>query len=65
MAEYQYTVYRCASLTSDQRVGPVHASACGNFTACGQHIDERWWIASNTPGANGVTCKKCRVAATT
>lgn len=55
----QYTVYRCASMSSDERVGPIHASDDGNVTLCGREADERWWISTNTGITESVTCKKC------
>lgn len=57
-----YTVYRCASMSSDAQKGPLHASDDRCVTRCGKWIDERWYIKSNTSRAKSVTCKKCRLA---
>jgi len=53
-----YTVYRCKSKTSNDRIGPFHGSDYGEKTLCGKPIDEGWFIADNT-FTGKITCKKC------
>lgn len=53
-----YTVYRCKSKTSDDRIGPFHGSDDGEETLCSRPITEGWFIVDNTFTGKS-TCKKC------
>ena len=56
----KYIISRCRSLTDDSLVGPAHASADGGTTACGQQINELWYVTHTNYDTTGlVTCKKC------
>ncbi len=53
-----YTVYKCESETSDNKVGHYHASDFGEMTLCGKEINSDWFISDNTFTGN-VTCGQC------
>jgi len=53
-----YTVYRCRSLESTERRGPMHYSDDAEKTLCGKTIDHHWYVDNNT--FTGVaTCRVC------
>lgn len=53
-----YTVHRCRSLKSDERIGALHYSDDGEATLCGKELDENWYILDNSFSGKA-TCRKC------
>jgi len=53
-----YTVYRCRSKISDERVGFLHHSDNCQKTLCGKNIDDGWYVSDNTMSGTA-TCPAC------
>lgn len=53
-----YTVYKCKSRESDERIGNIHYSADGYKTLCGKTITDMWYIVDNT-FTGKATCHIC------
>ncbi len=53
-----YTVYKCKSRESDERIGNIHYSADGYKTLCGKTITDMWYIVDNT-FTGKATCPIC------
>ncbi len=53
-----YTVYKCKSRESDERIGNIHYSADGYKTLCGKIMTNMWCIIDNT-FTGKATCPIC------
>ena len=51
-----YTIQRCRN--DDRLYGQIHGAENDSQTLCGQKIDQKWWIITNSRDGE-ITCKKC------